>query len=95
MVSHHLDGFLRRLTSGFVPPRKRSWGSLRFSRDTPAYPMASSELDTDESKLPSGHTGVDMTSPQCSSHPSKNTPRQQPHRITAAVAFLLLHYIFA
>jgi hypothetical protein len=35
VVSHHLDGFLRRLTPGFVPPRIRSWGSLRFSRVAP------------------------------------------------------------
>jgi hypothetical protein len=30
VVSHHLDGFLRRASCGFVAPRSRSWGSPRF-----------------------------------------------------------------
>jgi hypothetical protein len=29
VVSHHLDGFLRRASCGFVAPRSRSWGSPR------------------------------------------------------------------
>jgi len=29
VVSHHLDGFLRRVSCGFVAPRCRSWGSSR------------------------------------------------------------------
>jgi hypothetical protein len=29
VVSHHLDGFLRRASCGFVAPRSRSWGSSR------------------------------------------------------------------
>lgn len=75
---------------GLIPSRKRSWGSLRFCREAPVSVLGSSKLKPHESKLSRHDTRVDMTSPQCSSHPSKNIPRQQPHRITAAVAFLLL-----
>jgi hypothetical protein len=30
VVSHHLGGFLRRESCGFVAPRSRSWGSSRY-----------------------------------------------------------------
>jgi hypothetical protein len=52
-------------------------GSLRFARAaSPSHPKAA--------RL------VGVRSPQRGSHPSKISPRQQPYRITAAVAFLPL-----
>jgi hypothetical protein len=33
VVSHHLDGFLRHASRGFVAPRSRSWGSPRSGFD--------------------------------------------------------------
>jgi hypothetical protein len=38
VVSHHLDGFLRTRVCGFVAPRFRPWGSLRFIPACPAPP---------------------------------------------------------
>jgi hypothetical protein len=52
-------------------------GSLRFAR-------AASPLHPKAARL------VGVRSPQRGSHPSKISPRQQPYRITAAVAFLPL-----
>ena len=52
-------------------------GSLRFA-------LAASPLHPKAARL------VGVRSPQRGSHPSKTSPRQQPYRITAAVAFLPL-----
>jgi hypothetical protein len=52
-------------------------GSLRFARAASPYHPKAVRL-------------VGVRSPQRGSHPSKTSPRQQPYRITAAVAFLSL-----
>jgi len=75
VVSHHLDGFLRARSCGLVASRCRSWGSLRFR---------TARVDLPKQGRRSG------TFPQRVSHPSKETPRRQPHRVTAAVALLPL-----
>jgi len=59
-----------------VAPCSRSWGSLRF-------PLA---FAWSTRRLPRAPARV----PRSAIHPSKNTPRQQPYRVTAAVALLLL-----
>ena len=59
----------------FVAPCCRSWDSLRFTPDPPDGPKTGSALP----EIPAARD-----------HPSKNPPRQQPCRVTAAVAFMLL-----
>jgi hypothetical protein len=83
VVSHHLDGFIRRLTFGFIAPRTRSWGSLRFGARVPWWPAQ--EL-TPTRAFPSP--------PRSVVHTLRRTPRQQPHRITAAVALLPFPLIY-
>jgi hypothetical protein len=76
VVSHHLDGFLRSTGSRRIAAWYRSWGSPRFD---PPRTRARAEARTLACK---------EASPQ-RVHPSTNSPRRQPHRITAAVALLL------
>jgi hypothetical protein len=62
----------------FVAPRCRPWGSPRFPSRAPGPPRGFG--------LASGRF------PRCGSHPSKSSPRQQPRRITAALAVLPLPF---
>jgi hypothetical protein len=76
VVSHHLDGFLRSGVRGLVASRCRSWGSPCF-----AY------FDRHHHHRSSGW--IDRHVPRRRvSYPPKDSPRLQPHRVTAAVAFL-------
>jgi hypothetical protein len=59
-----------------VAPCSRSWGSPRFP---PAFACSTR-------RPPSAPARV----PRSAIHPPKNTPRQQPYRVTAAIALLLL-----
>lgn len=82
VVSHHPDGFLREQAVSLL----RLTAGLRFA----AFPLRSPQ-STDRSRL-NGHR---RDSPQRVSHPSKDSPRQQPHRVTTAVAFLTFHSLAA
>jgi hypothetical protein len=64
--------FPLHMSRGLVASRCRSWGSLRFQ----PVPVVAEAMTRGR------------PSPQRVSHPSKESPRQQPHRVTAAVAFL-------
>jgi hypothetical protein len=75
VVSHHLDGLLRTGACGFVAPRFRPLGSLRFVPSVPRLRRGGGDLPV---------------FPAMRSYPSKGSPRQQPYRITAAVAPLPL-----
>jgi hypothetical protein len=85
-VMFHLRGFSPpwRLAPsegrGFVAPRNRSWGSLRFS-------PRSADVHAHLAMLASSDSA--LASPQ-RRHPSEFSLRRQPHRVTAAVAFLPL-----
>jgi hypothetical protein len=76
MVSHHLDGFLRARVTGLLHPAT-SQGFAAFHACRRPAP-------------PEGGAIRRVHSPRRGSHPSKTSPRQQPYRITAAVAFLSL-----
>lgn len=60
------------LGRGSVAPRSRPWGSSRFQQAKPGSPEGATE------PLP--------PFPRRGSDPSKGSPRQQPYRITAALA---------
>jgi hypothetical protein len=75
VVSHHLDGFLRSEVAGLSHPAA-SPGVRRVSavwRPRLHHPKAVSR-------------GTSTTSPRRVSHPSKNSPRVQPHHVAVAVA---------
>ncbi len=76
VVSLHLDGLLRADASGLLHP-KADRGSLHFAMHTP------SAIGRNQPPMAAKHHSA-----QCGSHPSKNSPRQQPYRVTAAVALL-------
>jgi hypothetical protein len=80
VVSHHLDGFLRTRAVGLLRP-------------TPGLEVhcVSADRDPRSPRTEVRDTvGGQPPSPQCGCHPSKGYPRQQPYRITAALAFLPL-----
>lgn len=77
VVSHHFDGFLRETAVSLL----HLTASQRFA----AFHRRSSPSD------PRVFRGAcSVASPQRVSHPSKDFPRLQPHRVTTAVAFLVL-----
>jgi hypothetical protein len=79
VVSHHLGDFLRSGGCGLVASRCQSWGSSRF--------LSSGSGSTRLPGEPGFRTvGVPMHSPRRFSHPSKDSPRPQPHHVTVAVA---------
>jgi len=81
VVSHHLDGFLRAKAAGLLHPAT----SLEVRRVSRCRPPA----------LPKGADCRPRFSRR-GSYPSKGSPRQQPYRITAAVALLPLNaYLLA
>jgi hypothetical protein len=82
MVSHHHDGFLRERAVSLL----RLTAGLRFAA-FPSSPSTSTAEAADPERF--------STSPQRVSHPSKDSPRQQPYRVTAAVAFLTFHSLRA
>jgi len=61
---------------GLVASRCQSWGSSRFV-------LSGSQSAPGRIQLPSG---VPTPSPRRFSHPSKDSPRRQPHHVTVAVA---------
>jgi hypothetical protein len=76
VVSRHLDGFLRTGVTGLLhPATDQGFAAFHACR----RPEPSEDDSTRRGQ-----------SPRRGSHPSKTFPRQQPHRITAAVAFLPL-----
>jgi len=75
VVSHHLGGFLRAGAAGLLRPAA-GCGVRRVAR---------SGFQTARR-----HPARPSRFPRRISYPSKSSPRQQPHRITAAVAFLPL-----
>jgi hypothetical protein len=77
MVSHHLDGFLREQAVSLL----HLTASLRFA----PFPLPRPLPDAKASS-PVIFGGF----PAARSHPSKNSPRPQPYRVTAAVALLTL-----
>jgi hypothetical protein len=79
VVSHHLDGLLRKRAVGLLHPTTGQrfaafLGSLVHSHTAETVPVH-----------------VYVLSPQRFSHPSKDSPRPQPHRVTTAVALLTFH----
>jgi hypothetical protein len=81
VVSHHLDGFLRTRAVGLLHPTP----GLEVHR------VSAELLSTIAPDRDPRHRGREATSPR-RGHPSKGSPHQQPHRITAircppAVAF--------
>jgi len=76
VVSHHLDGLLRARVTGLLHPATGQ-GFAAFHACRPAGSPESDSIGRDQF-------------PRRGSHPSKTSPRQQPFRITAAVAFLPL-----
>ena len=76
VVSHHLDGFLRTGAAGLLHPADDSGVQRVSSLRLPDAPE-----DVLVRRRPS---------PRRESYPSKSSPRQQPYRITAAVALLPL-----
>jgi hypothetical protein len=81
-VSHHLDGFLREQAVSLL----RLTSGQRFA----AFPSSTSPLAAETASV----DGF-PSSPQRVSHPSKDSPRPQPHRVTTAVAFLTFHSLRA
>jgi hypothetical protein len=80
VVSHHLDGLLRKWAPGVLQP-VTAVGFDAFQTSVPASPG------------PKTHQGGDRkSSSQRGSHPSKNPPRQQPRRITAVVTLLMFDH---
>jgi hypothetical protein len=76
VVSHHHDGLLRAEVTGLLHPATgQGFAAFHACRLSAA---------------PEGEAGGRGQSPRRGSHPSKSSPHQQPHRITAAVAFLPL-----
>jgi hypothetical protein len=81
VVSHHLDGLLRKQVVGLLHPT----ASQRFV----PFPPDPDPVDH-RSDLP----GTDpQISRDAASHPSKNSPCQQPFRVTTAVALLRFYSI--
>jgi len=76
VVSRHLDGLLRAPGRGLVASHSRP-GVQRVSRSP--YSEASEDAPM-----------LEQPSPRCGSNPPKSLPRQQPHRVTTAVAPLPL-----
>jgi hypothetical protein len=74
VVSHHLDGLLRVGAAGLLRPAAGS-GVRRVSR-RPSHPLCGD--------------GYEPSVPRAAVDPAKSSPRQQPCRITAVVAFLPL-----
>jgi hypothetical protein len=78
VVSHHLDGLLREQAVSLL----HLTTGKRFAAFPPLRPP---NLDA-RASTPGSLRGF----PAAQSHPSKNSPRQQPYRVTAAVALLTL-----
>jgi hypothetical protein len=85
VVSHHFDGLLRNRGVGLLHPT----ASQRFAPFPPGPDPISHR---------SVRSGADPQIPRdAASHPSKNSPCQQPYRVTTAVAlmwFCSLHTTF-
>lgn len=78
-VSHRLDGLLRSVAAGLLRPA----AGHGIRSVSPTLSPGSSEV------VPGQECGFPQRI-----HPSKNTPRRQPFRVTATVALLLLPLIF-
>jgi len=104
----HLDGLLRTQGPGYIAIRCRTRFATFRVDDTPVLhltcPYEQARIDqftiADVSAFPpetpiASYPGLDCRSPQRSSHPSKNSPRQQLYRITAAAAIVPLPSVAA
>lgn len=97
VVSHHLNGLLRTNNSRILRLVPHEVRYVSGQSNQPFLPPPQASLDDIQygcpalSSLPISRQHQSRPSPQRVSHPSKNTLRRKPHRISAAVTLLPFH----